>query len=273
MSRAVWTGLGAGLVVVGGLALWLWWQSPQAPSLSDSARPFEGQVSTDAPAAAGGVGPGGGHVANLPVAAGQAPGPVVNPAQGTAAQAGGGGPVSGGTVTAAVPGTGADAAGQRPDALPDRSGARTAPMGAGAGVAPATGAGGLAATRPDTVMDPAKGATSPLAPGKAGAPSLDAIQAELQGLAAGGRQPTPMEVDRVLAKLQQNQGSSVVGGVDIQMLRNNLQAAERIRTLSEQMQPLAQNPSPENTQRLQALMTEIQQVQGTLRPDVLVKKP
>jgi hypothetical protein len=109
--------------------------------------------------------------------------------------------------------------------------------------------------------------------GQPGAPGIDEIQAELQGLTAAGRQPSAAEVDRVLAKLQQNQGRSVVGGVDLQALRNNLQLADRIRVLSEQMQPLVQNPSPENMQKMQAMAAEMQRLQASMRLDVSARQP
>lgn len=110
-------------------------------------------------------------------------------------------------------------------------------------------------------------------PGKPGAPGIDDIQADLKAMTAGGRQPSVAELDRVLGNLQQNQGSTVVAGVDLQVVRNNLQQAERIRLLSEEMKPLAQNPSPENTRRMQELMAEIQQAQANLRVDVMARRP
>jgi hypothetical protein len=58
--------------------------------------------------------------------------------------------------------------------------------------------------------------------GKPGAPSIEGIQQRLQALVANGRQPTAKEVDAVLADLQKNQGSNVVGGVNLQALRDNL---------------------------------------------------
>lgn len=117
------------------------------------------------------------------------------------------------------------------------------------------------------------GESPSIRPGQPGAPGIDEIQAELQALTATGRQPSATEVDRVLAKLQQNQGKSAVGGVDLQALRNNLQLVERIRVLGEQMQPLAQNPSAENTQKMQAMAAEMMRLQSSMRLDVSVKQP
>jgi len=102
---------------------------------------------------------------------------------------------------------------------------------------------------------------------------MEAIQAELSNLTANGRQPTPAEVEQVLAKMQANQGTSVVNGVDLGVLRNNLRAADRMLTISNQVQTLAQNPTPENSQKLQNLMSELQRLQASMNANVLVKKP
>ncbi len=160
--------------------------------------------------------------------------------------------------------------------LPATSGEmRGAPegMGSGAGVPPRIGAGeGISSPvgvqQPD-VATAAKGFKPP----RPGAPSLQGIQTELQALSAHGRQPSPMEVDAVLAKLEQNQGSSVVGGYDLKALRANLQAAERIRVLTDQMQVLAKDLTPENTQKLMDLMKDLQKIQGDIRLDITASKP
>lgn len=95
-------------------------------------------------------------------------------------------------------------------------------------------------------------------------PKLQDIQAELQALSAGGRTPQPKELDAVFEKLERYNGSSQMGGVDLQLIRKNLQAAARIQNLSEQMKPLAADPTPENVQKLQALVAEMREVQATM---------
>lgn len=95
-------------------------------------------------------------------------------------------------------------------------------------------------------------------------PKLQDIQAELQALSAGGRTPQPKELDAVFEKLERYNGSSQMGGVDLQIVRKNLQAAARIQSLSEQMKPLAAEPTPENVQKLQALVAEMREVQATM---------
>jgi hypothetical protein len=95
-------------------------------------------------------------------------------------------------------------------------------------------------------------------------PRLEDIQTELQALSAGGRTPQPQELDAVFEKLERYNGSSQMGGVDLQLIRKNLQAAARIQQLSEQMKPLAADPTPENVQKLQALVAEMRQAQASM---------
>lgn len=109
--------------------------------------------------------------------------------------------------------------------------------------------------------------------GRPGAPSLQQIQAELQALTAGGRQPTPAEVERVLAKLQDNQGSAVVAGVNLEVLRHNLRVAEQMRVLALEVQRLSAQPTPENTARMQQLSAQLMQLQGQLQPDIRTAAP
>ncbi|GAB3359728.1 MULTISPECIES: hypothetical protein [Giesbergeria] len=98
------------------------------------------------------------------------------------------------------------------------------------------------------------------------------LKAQLDGLSAPGRHPSPLEMDQWLAKLQQSQGKEALGAVDVNTLRHNLQATARLHALTQQLLPLAQNPTVENNQKLQLLVAEIQQVQGALRTDVLAPK-
>jgi hypothetical protein len=101
-------------------------------------------------------------------------------------------------------------------------------------------------------------------PRRSGAPSITEIQQRLQRIAASG-QPNLRELDGVLADLQRNQGSTVVAGVNLQVVRDNLARTEHIQQLAQQMQALAANPTPETPARLQALMSEMQRTQGQMQ--------
>lgn len=119
---------------------------------------------------------------------------------------------------------------------------------------------GAVPTRP-----PVSGAANtPVNMGRAGAPAIGDIQKRLQQIAASGH-PDLRELDGVLADLQRNQGSAVVGGVNLQVVRDNLARTERIQQLAQQMQVLAANPTAETPARLQALMTEMQRTQSQMQ--------
>ncbi len=116
-----------------------------------------------------------------------------------------------------------------------------------------------------SMRTPGSGAVNtPVNMGRAGAPAIGDIQKRLQQIAASGH-PDLRELDGVLADLQRNQGSAVVGGVNLQVVRDNLARTERIQQLAQQMQVLAANPTAETPARLQALMTEMQRTQSQMQ--------
>ncbi len=115
----------------------------------------------------------------------------------------------------------------------------------------------------------APGGAPSVAAGRAGAPSLDDIQKRLQAMLAQP-QPDVREVDAVLADLQRNQGSTVVSGVDLQAVRDNLARSERIRQISVEMQALAAKPGPDVPAQLQSRMAEIQRLQAGMTGNVAV---
>lgn len=130
--------------------------------------------------------------------------------------------------------------------------------------APLFGRGGASeggGARPPSSTDMA---LSAIAIGKNGAPSLNLIQQRLQALVADGRQPTPSEVDLVLADLQKNQGSNVVAGVDLQVMRDNLAHTNRIAKIAKEIQGIAANPAKGDELRIAALVAEMQRRQGAM---------
>lgn len=179
------------------------------------------------------------------------PGSVPDIGQSVQSQAQAGAP-SAGSVPAAPGGPSEYAKHTRPPSEPDTS----------AGVR-STRADSSAGHRPDQI-----GAGRDLPVGRPDAPSLSSIQQELQALTAAGRQPTPAEVEQVLAKLQANQGSAVVAGINLETLRANLRIAEQMRMVAAEVQHLAAQPTPENTARMQQLSAQLLQLQGQLQADV-----
>lgn len=131
-----------------------------------------------------------------------------------------------------------------------------------------------AATGQEAISQAAPSAVAPTAAQASVTNHTDhqALKAQLNDLSAQGRHPSLLEMEQWLAKLQQSQGKEAMGEVDVNILRQNLQATARLHALTEQLLPLAQNPTAENNQKLQRLVAEIQQMQGALRADVLAKK-
>lgn len=102
-------------------------------------------------------------------------------------------------------------------------------------------------------------------PARANAPSIAQIQSRLQAI-AGSKKPDIAELDKVLAELEKNQGSSVIAGVDIGALRDNLARADRMQRIALEVQALsALAPGPDTTASLQAKVNEIQQLQSGMR--------
>lgn len=196
MSKAVWTGMATGAVLVAALGGYLWWQSAQQP-----------------------VQPG-----------------LVPPSVGPSASV------------------------VRPSGAPSVPGSQS-----GTALPPGTGATADApwATSPVPPSAARLGARPPSA-GQPGAPSIEDIQSRLQGLTANGRQPTAREVDAILADLQRNQGTDVVGGVNLQTLRDNLARADRMQQIAQEVQTLAANPRKEDLPRLQTLSAEMQRLQASV---------
>lgn len=101
--------------------------------------------------------------------------------------------------------------------------------------------------------------------------AYEALQGKMATMTAGGRTPQAKELDTILAELQQINGSTEVGGVNLSALRNNLARAEEIQRLGKQMQLIAEAPGKQDLPKLQSLMAEIQLQQAGLVIDVRAK--
>lgn len=67
--------------------------------------------------------------------------------------------------------------------------------------------------------------------------ALEKVSARLQALRASNR-ADPAEVDKALGDLERIQGSSVVGGVDLSVVRASLRAATRMQELQKEIEQL-----------------------------------
>lgn len=100
--------------------------------------------------------------------------------------------------------------------------------------------------------------------------SNEELQRRAAALTANGRQPSPAEVDQLLADIQRTQGKNEVGGVDLATLRENLAHASEIQRLALEIKQVAEQPGKPDVARIQALMAQIQQQQAGIRADVRV---
>lgn len=92
--------------------------------------------------------------------------------------------------------------------------------------------------------------------------ALEKVSARLQALRASNR-ADPAEVDKALGDLERIQGSSVVGGVDLSVVRASLRAATRMQELQkeiEQLRPATGEPTEANKAKLAEKYKEMQAV-------------
>ena len=110
-----------------------------------------------------------------------------------------------------------------------------------------------------------------IAPALSKAKAYEALQGKMAAMTAGDKTPQAKDLDTILAELQQINGSTEVGGVNLSALRNNLARAEEIQRLGKQMQLIAEAPGKQDLPKLQSLMAEIQLQQAGLVIDVRAK--
>lgn len=131
-----------------------------------------------------------------------------------------------------------------------------------------TGTAAVSSTAPWNLPSPVASAT--IAPGgvERGAsapPTIAQIQSRLQAIGAS-KQPSITELDSALADLEKNRGSSLIGNVDISVLRDTLARANRIQILAQEVQSLSTGaPGPNTAAQLESKVNEIQQLQSGIR--------
>ncbi|WP_334189536.1 hypothetical protein [Noviherbaspirillum sp.] len=102
---------------------------------------------------------------------------------------------------------------------------------------------------------------------------LHALQADILRQTQQGKQPDAKQVDATLAKLQEIEGAPVVAGVNIPAVRSNLDKAQQMQQLAQDMEREAKKPGGPDMNKLRAQMAQMQQLQGQLRNDVSVNQP
>jgi ABC-type cobalt transport system substrate-binding protein len=97
---------------------------------------------------------------------------------------------------------------------------------------------------------------------------LKDLQSRFNEISASGKAPDIGEVDRLLGELAEIQGGSVVAGVDLGVLRQNLRVAKEVQTLVKELQEESKKPNPDQ-QRVLEITKELQQIQGKLNIHVM----
>lgn len=164
------------------------------------------------------------------------------------------------------------------EAVTDSTKAPGAPIGAGLQASPATVNPPTPPYASQPSQEPAPwekyalpSGSPRIAPNVSKAKAYEMLQAKLAAMTAGGKPPNSKDLDAILAELQQINGSTDVGGVNLAALRNNLARAEEIQRLGKEMQTISQSPTKQDAARLQSLMAEIQQQQAGMVMDIRSK--
>lgn len=97
---------------------------------------------------------------------------------------------------------------------------------------------------------------------------LKELQAQFKELSANGKTPDIDELDRLLAELIGIQGTSVIAGVDLNVLRQNLRVAQEVQLLAKELEAESKKPTPDQN-RILEITNKIQAIQGELNPNVM----
>lgn len=93
---------------------------------------------------------------------------------------------------------------------------------------------------------------------------LKEMQMALMKSIQGNHQPDPRQVIGLLDKIKQINGSSVVGGVNLDNLRDNLIRAQEIQRIAAEMSHEAQKPAGADPKKMKAYTEQLQSLQQQL---------
>ncbi len=101
----------------------------------------------------------------------------------------------------------------------------------------------------------------------------EAIRTKILSLTANGRQPTPAEMNAVLAELERVEGSSVISGVNVGALRSNLSKVDEMQRLGMEMKNESSKPNGGDPAKLKDIMNRLQKLQAEMRTDIAAPAP
>lgn len=116
------------------------------------------------------------------------------------------------------------------------------------------------AVTPSEASPPWAGAPVPAAPSAASAPAALPNRERPQNIA---------QLDAMLDQMQRENGSNVVGGVKLDVLRSNLAKAEQLQALAKQIEAESLKPNGGDLQVMQGYLKQLQALQGQLRMDFM----
>jgi hypothetical protein len=124
---------------------------------------------------------------------------------------------------------------------------------------------------------PAPMDAQPAAPVQPGAvPRLDAkemerMQQEISALQSSGKPPDPKRVEEMLTTLRQTHGP-IAGGINLDIVINNLQVSQKMQTLALDMQAESNKPGGGSTAKMQGYMEQLNKLQSQMRTDITAGK-
>lgn len=97
---------------------------------------------------------------------------------------------------------------------------------------------------------------------------MQQFQRELQQATVNGK-PDPKKMIEVFERLKQTRGS-VIGGVNVDVMINNLEKAQQMQDLAAEIQKEANKGGTQDPKKMQDYMDRLRKLQSQLRTDVMV---
>lgn len=102
---------------------------------------------------------------------------------------------------------------------------------------------------------------------------LETMQQELAGALRDGKQPDPKKVAELLTRLKEKHGATV-NGVNLDAVISNLQTAQEIQALAQEIQQESAKPGGGDGKKMQAYVAQLTKLQSRMRMDISVpQKP
>jgi len=101
---------------------------------------------------------------------------------------------------------------------------------------------------------------------------LHKVMQTYQQMVREGKQTDPKAVSHLLDQLQEAEGSSVINGIDLNALRNNLKVASQIKAVAQKIEAESKSAHPDK-QKIDEYLDELNQLKGQINRHYVVKSP